>query len=195
MVDDGRGGMVPVLMGSRFEGCVTAACIMHCGSRARPFGRHRWRLPQRHSDAAALTCLHTRFFEHFIDELRARPLTLEILAAEVSDRNELTAILETEREQWGEEASRALGGAEFAALPQARASSVLLVAGVQYLLVRARKIRVFSGIELDSDAGWAVFKASLRMTAQLLLAPERGGSASALPKADGRRKLRTKPRS
>ena len=44
---------------------------------------------------------YTRFFEHFIDELRARPLTLEILAAEVNDRNELTAILETERELWG----------------------------------------------------------------------------------------------
>jgi AcrR family transcriptional regulator len=33
----------------------------------------------------------------------ARPLTLEILAAEVQERNELTAILEAEREQWGDE--------------------------------------------------------------------------------------------
>jgi len=44
---------------------------------------------------------YARFMEHFIDGLRARPLTLEILAAEVLERNERTAILEAEREALG----------------------------------------------------------------------------------------------
>jgi AcrR family transcriptional regulator len=96
---------------------------------------------------------YARFFEHFIDALRQRPLTLEILAAEIVERNELTAILESEREAWGEEASRLLAADEFARRPALRGLTLLLVAGVQYLLVRSRKIRIFGGVELKSDAG------------------------------------------
>ena len=47
-------------------------------------------------------------------------------------------------------------------------SALLLIAGVQYLLVRSRKIRVFGGIDLQSDAGWAQLKASVRQLAQAL---------------------------
>ena len=106
-----------------------------------------------------------RFFEHFIDGLRERPLTLEILAAEVVERNELTAILEAEREAWGEDAARLLGGAEFSRLPELRGITLLLIAGVQYLLLRSRKIRVFGGLNIQSDAGWAALKAAVRAMA------------------------------
>jgi hypothetical protein len=95
------------------------------------------------------------FFEHFVDGLRRRPLTLEIMAAEIVDpRNELTAILESEREAWGEQASRVVGGKEFARRPELQGLTLLLVAGVQYLLVRSRRIRTFGGIDIRSDAGW-----------------------------------------
>jgi AcrR family transcriptional regulator len=104
---------------------------------------------------------YARFFEHFIDELRARPLTLEILAQEMIARNELTAILEEERERWGQEASQVLGGEAMARTPGAPGITLLLIAGVQYLLVRARKIRTFGGIDLRSDEGWAALKASI----------------------------------
>ena len=97
--------------------------------------------------------------------LRERPLTLEILAAEIVERNELTAILESEREAWGEEASRLLAADEFARRPALRGLTLLLVAGVQYLLVRSRKIRIFGGVELTSDAGWDELKKSIRLTA------------------------------
>jgi AcrR family transcriptional regulator len=110
-----------------------------------------------------------RFFEHFVDALRARPLTLELLAAEVTERNELTAILEDERQQWGEEASRVLGGELFAARPELAGITVLLVAGVQYLLLRGRKIHIFGPFDLQSDAGWAALKGSIRSLAQQLL--------------------------
>jgi AcrR family transcriptional regulator len=105
---------------------------------------------------------YARFMEHFVDGLRARPLTLEILAAEVAERNELTAILETEREQWGEQAAKLLGGKDFAKRPELQGLTILLIAGVQYLLVRSRKIRIFGGIDITSDAGWATLKAAVR---------------------------------
>jgi AcrR family transcriptional regulator len=111
---------------------------------------------------------YVAFFAHFIDALRHRPLTLEILAAEVNERNELTAILEAEREQWGEEATRVLGGAEFGAAPHAGTLTLLLVAGVQHLLLRSRRIRVFGGIDIQSDAGWTEIKAAVRTLAQQL---------------------------
>jgi AcrR family transcriptional regulator len=127
-------------------------------------------------DAAAFLALpaaerFARFMEHFIDGLRARPLTLEILAAEVLERNELTAILEAEREAWGEQASHLLGGNEFVRRPELQGITILLVAGVQYLLVRSRRIRVFGGIDVRSDAGWATLKAAVRQMSLGLFPP------------------------
>ncbi len=116
---------------------------------------------------------YAQFFDHFIDALRARPLTLEIMAAEVVERNELTAILETEREQWGEEAARTIGGAAWQTQPGLPGITLLLVGGVQYLLVRSRKIRVFGGIDIQSDEGWNELKASIRAMAQGLLGGHR----------------------
>jgi len=111
------------------------------------------------------------FFDHFIDELRRRPLTLEVLAAELVERNELTAILEAEREAWGFEAVRTLGGDEFAARPHLQGVTLLLVAGVQYLLLRSRRIRVFGGVDVQSDAGWAQLKQAIRALARDAFAP------------------------
>jgi AcrR family transcriptional regulator len=111
------------------------------------------------------------FLERFVDALRARPLTIELLAAEVVERNALTAILEAEREQWGEQVAALLGGPELASRPELRGLTLLLLAGVQYLLVRARRIRIFGGIDITSDAGWAQLKASMRASAMQLLAP------------------------
>jgi AcrR family transcriptional regulator len=116
---------------------------------------------------------YARFFEHFVDELRARPLTVEILAAELGHRNELTAILEAEREQWGHEATRVLGGAEFATRPFLNGVTLLLVAGVQYLVLRSRRIRIFGGVDLRSDAGWDQLKASIAALAATLFPPGR----------------------
>ena len=122
---------------------------------------------------------YARFVEHFVDALRGRPLTLEILAAEIVQRNELTAILETEREQWGEQASALLAsGPEFEARPELRGLTILLIAGVQYLLVRSRTIRIFGGIDVRTDAGWNVLKQSARALAQTLL----GGDTQAAQK-------------
>lgn len=126
---------------------------------ADPKAFHRLAAPERYA----------RFFEHFIDALRERPLTLEILAAEIVERNDLTAILEAERETWGEEASRLLAAKEYAGRPELRGLTLLLIGGVQYLLVRSRTIRIFGGVDLRSDAGWAELKAAVRRTALALI--------------------------
>jgi len=114
---------------------------------------------------------YARFFSHFIATLRARPLTLEILASEVVERNALTAVLESERERWGDEATRVLGGSEFASRDALRGITILLVSGVQYLLIRARKIRIFGGIDITSDAGWRELEAAVRTMAEALFPP------------------------
>jgi AcrR family transcriptional regulator len=105
---------------------------------------------------------YCRFLEHFIDELRTRPLTLEILAQEVIERNELTAILESERETWGQQAAALVGGERFARVPGSRGTTILLIAGIQYLLLRSRKIRTFGGFDLRSDDGWRELRADVR---------------------------------
>ena len=93
---------------------------------------------------------------------------MELLAAEVAQRTELTLILEAEREAWGEPAGRLLGGQEFADRPELRGLTILLISGVQYLLVRSRKIRLFGGINIHSDAGWKELEAAVRGMAQRL---------------------------
>ena len=40
------------------------------------------------------------------------------------------------------------------------------MAGVQYLLLRSRRIRNFGGVDLQSDAGWARLKQSIRVLPQ-----------------------------
>jgi AcrR family transcriptional regulator len=108
------------------------------------------------------------FFDRFIDGLRRRPLTLEIMAAETVERNALTAVLEAEREAWGDEVMRVLGSAELTQRAGLRTTTLVLVAGVQYLLLRARKMRVFGGLDLRSDTDWAEVKRALRQTASRL---------------------------
>jgi AcrR family transcriptional regulator len=100
------------------------------------------------------------FMSRFIDGLRARPLTLEILAAETIERNELTAVLEDAREKWGAAATESFRLSHEPPV-NVGALSVLLTAGIQYLLVRSRKIRIYGGINLQTNEGWDVFKQML----------------------------------
>jgi AcrR family transcriptional regulator len=100
---------------------------------------------------------------HYIAELRRRPLTQEILAWELSERNEVTARLEAVRERRGLALSEVLAqgapsGADVAAI------AGLFAGAVHYLLLRARKIRLFNGIDLSTEQGWARLQAcALRM--------------------------------
>lgn len=112
------------------------------------------------------------FFNHFIDSLRARPLTIEILAGEISHRNALTDIMEDQREKWGEEVGRTLAApSEYQAHPELLPLTNVLIAGVQNLLIRARSIRFFGGLDIQSDEGWDLVKISIAVMAHKLLKP------------------------
>ena len=59
--------------------------------------------------------------------------------------------------------------------------------GVQHLLVRSRKIRIFGGIDIQTDAGWAELKAAIRGMAETMFgaAPEAAAKPRP-PRAKGR---------
>jgi AcrR family transcriptional regulator len=98
---------------------------------------------------------------HYVRQLRARPLTQEILAWELSERNLVTARLEEVRERRSLQLLPVLARG----LPQevdVAAVTALFGSAVHYLLLRARKIRVFNGIDLKTDDGWARLEAAAR---------------------------------
>jgi len=95
-----------------------------------------------------------KIFLNFYNGFRKRPLTLDILAYECVGRNELTESLEEVREIRGKQvfdelAKRGLNLNENNAL-----CASILSAAIQYLAIRARDIKIFGPIRLDSTQGW-----------------------------------------
>jgi AcrR family transcriptional regulator len=87
--------------------------------------------------------------------LRARPVTLAVLAAELTNRTRLVVALEAVRERRAQELAAWIG--ERYRLPQSRdveAVAMLLGVAVNYLAVRARTIRVMSGVGIRTDGDW-----------------------------------------
>lgn len=95
----------------------------------------------------------SRLGKNFMTAIRTRPLTQEILAWEMIERNELTVELETIRENtmtnffemFFQSANKG---------PDIAAMGAIIGAGISYLVSRGRKIRFYNGIDLDSEAGW-----------------------------------------
>lgn len=95
----------------------------------------------------------SRLGKNFMAAIRTRPLTQEILAWEMIERNELTVELETIRENtmtnffemFFQSADKG---------PDIEAMGAIIGAGISYLVSRGRKIRYYNGIDLDSEAGW-----------------------------------------
>ena len=93
-----------------------------------------------------------RVLRNYLHALQRRPITLEILAWETVERNELTAVLETVRE---ESALQLLKAAPSVSAGGDLAAVTALIGGaINYLLVRSRSIRWFNGVDLKSEAGW-----------------------------------------
>ena len=94
-------------------------------------------------------------FRRHVAALKARPATLEIMAWETIERNELTAALAAVRETRSLAVMNAVVGrfpaaAEF----DVAAFGALFGAATNYLLIRARGIRVFQGVDLGRPGGW-----------------------------------------
>ena len=95
----------------------------------------------------------SRLSKNFIRAIRSRPLTQEILAWEMVERNELTAELETVRENTMMNFFEMFFPAADQT-PDIAAAGAIIGAGVSYLATRARQISVYNGVELQSELGW-----------------------------------------
>lgn len=87
--------------------------------------------------------------------LRARPVTLAVLAAELTNRTRLVVALEALRERRALELSAWIGG-RYRLPPSAdvEAIGMLLGVAVNYLAVRARTIRTMGGVKIKTDRDW-----------------------------------------
>lgn len=90
---------------------------------------------------------------NYLDAISARPVTQEIMAWELVERNDLTVMLEEIREQsflrfFEQAVPESPQGLDLQAL------AAIVGATVNYLVTRSRHTRWFGGIDLASDAGW-----------------------------------------
>lgn len=91
--------------------------------------------------------------KNFLRAIRQRPVTQEILAWEMIERNDLTVELETIRET----TMMNFFDMFFPATPKGpdiAAMGAIIGAGISYLVSRGRQIRFYNGVDLDSEAGW-----------------------------------------
>ena len=91
--------------------------------------------------------------KNFLRAIRQRPVTQEILAWEMIERNDLTVELETIRET----TMMNFFDMFFPATqkgPDIAAMGAIIGAGISYLVSRGRQIRFYNGVDLDSEAGW-----------------------------------------
>ena len=99
----------------------------------------------------------TALLKGHMRELRARPLTQEIMRWELHERNELTDELARHREQQGTEIMALFprvesGGSDDEVDPAAAAA--LIHAGITYLVLRQKTADVYMGVDLTSEEGW-----------------------------------------
>jgi len=110
---------------------------------------------------------------NFARALKRRPLTLEIMAWEMVEQNELTEVLRKVREDVAirvfNEFGAKLVDADVAAL------TTLLSAAVSYLLLRSRDTEVYNTVDIRSDKGWERIERAITVICRQCLLPGRKG--------------------
>ncbi|MCP3952970.1 MAG: TetR/AcrR family transcriptional regulator [Desulfobacterales bacterium] len=97
---------------------------------------------------------------NYLDAIRKRPVTQEIMAWELIERNQLTVDLEDLREHrmvqfFQEFMPEAIHHPDFLAI------SAIVGAAINYLVTRSRHTRFFSGVDLSQDSGWQSLLAAI----------------------------------
>ena len=90
----------------------------------------------------------------YASALRRRPVSLEILAWEQVEQNELTLILQRARERWFDELMTRFPDDPGGTDADLVSTVLLIVSAIHYLVVRGRLQPDFSGLRIDSDGGW-----------------------------------------
>lgn len=98
--------------------------------------------------------LMSLFFKRYLRAIRSRPQTLEILAWEAIERNELTKALEDIRARSALEFFE-LMGADPPDDVDLTAFVIIMAGAMNFLALRSRLHGTLGGVDLHSDEGWA----------------------------------------
>lgn len=114
----------------------------------------------------------TEIFRRHVSFLRAHPVTLEVLAWEMSERNALTQVVEEVREHRNAQLLDRLAdryGLSREDIGQKLIPAFALLGGAaNYLTVRARRTPIYGGIDLRSEDGWtALIEAATSMASAI----------------------------
>jgi AcrR family transcriptional regulator len=117
---------------------------------------------------AALLC-------NFARAIRKRPVTLEILAWETIERNELTKVLEKVRKEFTSDLYRVIftGRGRAAGADDMAAVVTLVRAGINYLAVRSRKVPSYGDVDIRSEEGWQRLESAIRTICGRCIATEK----------------------
>jgi AcrR family transcriptional regulator len=100
---------------------------------------------------------------NFSRAVRKRPVTLEILAWESIERNELAKVLERVRKDFTKRLYGAIAGSRGRPVGDFAAIVTLLTAAINYLAVRSRKVGRYGAVNIRSDEGWQRLESAIRM--------------------------------
>jgi AcrR family transcriptional regulator len=135
------GGMPELMASFGREGDFWPSIKELAGGDIEAFGRH------------SVTEQLSQLANNFLTAIRKRPITQEILAWEMVERNDLTVELETIRENtmmnFFDMFFPSTGSG-----PDIAAMGAIIGAGISYLVSRGRQISIYNGVDLQSEEGW-----------------------------------------
>ena len=100
---------------------------------------------------------------NFARAIRKRPVTLEILAWEAIERNELSKVLHKVRKDFTKKLYGVIAGSAGHPTADMAAVVTLVTAGINYLAVRSRKVGSFGAVRIRSEEGWQQLESAIRM--------------------------------
>ena len=99
---------------------------------------------------------------NFLEALRKRPLTLEILAWESVEQNQLADLLSNMREDQGERLLTVFNEMFPETSIDTPAFVTLMTTAITYLILRSRHVDAYNTIPLNNDDGWQRLKAMIK---------------------------------
>lgn len=115
--------------------------------------------------------LMSLFFKRYLRAILSRPQTLEILAWEAIERNELTKPLEDIRARSALEFFE-LMGSDPPEDVDLTAFVIIMAGAMNFLAVRSRFHRTLGGVDLQSEAGWKRIDQTVDRIVERTLAPK-----------------------
>lgn len=98
---------------------------------------------------------------NYINAIKKRKLTLEILAWEMVEKNELTTILDKKRKEFLEEIHRFISASGINTKADIVTLMGIIGASINYLASRSRNCKFFNGIDLKSKEDWVKIEDTL----------------------------------